>query len=84
MVGRAPKWGASRLDRSRRNPGAPAKVSNVFGRIRGGLEWNWAFAPGRDTLAGIAADSMCRVDSISDAEDEPPPDSQVWPTEGGN
>jgi hypothetical protein len=72
------------LDCSERNPGATAEVSDVSGSIRGGLEWNRAFVLSRDTVASVAFDSVCRINSISGGEKHSSPDSQIWSARKNN
>jgi hypothetical protein len=74
---RAQKRRDSRLDYSRRNPGAAAKVSNMFGGIRGDLDWNRAFVLSRDTFTRGTRDSVRRIDFACGGEKRASPDSQI-------
>ena len=77
LQGRAPKRRDSRLDYSRCNPGAAAKVSNVFDGIRGDLDRNPAFVLSRDTFTRSTCDSVRRIDFVCGGEKRASPDSQI-------
>jgi len=79
-----PKRRNRRLDCPWRGVGTTAQVPNVFGGIRGGLDWNRTFVLSRDTFTIVAFDSECRLDLISGGEKHPSPDSQIWSARRNN
>jgi hypothetical protein len=73
---RAPKRRDSRLDCPRRGAGVTAEVSDVPCGIRGGLDWNRAFAVSRDPFASGASDSVRRIDLVSGGKEHSSADPQ--------